>query len=517
MLKKVLISALLLVLLLSLGLFFWVRAVFTQDSVRTALARQLSEAIGQPVDIGSIAATIYPRVTVNLGRVSIGAPHRVRIQTLHVGTDFSALLSRRIEHATLGLSGARVELPLPPFSIRSRSATRSAPVEIVSIDAIVLRGVEIISGGRTLTADVEVVPQGRGLTLRNVTLGAGRAMAEVTGQIADLSGPVGELAIKARALDLDQLLAFAADFATGSGIGTTARAGTISAPVRRTGPTAIPPGAPPMNVAVSLESDRATIGTLTLDKLVSRARVTSEAITLEPIGFGLFGGRQDGSLVITPGALAGYRLRATLSGIDMVAVTAIGGSPGLITGRLSGTLSLTGRGTSASTALKRARGTSRVDIVDGVVRNLGLVRTAVVAMSGRSDGGGAAGSKDEPFTRLGATLTIDDGAASTQDLRLESKDLLLTAADTVRLDGSAVNLAGHVQLSDELSGQAGRDLFRYTQEGGRVTLPATITDTADAPQVRIDVTGVLGRALSNRANEEMQKLLKKGLGGLIKK
>lgn len=57
--------------------------------------------------------------------------------------------------------------------------------------------------------------------------------------------------------------------------------------------------------------------------------------------------------------------------------------------------------------------------------------------------------------------------------------------------------------------------MRYTQEEGRVTLPATITGSADAPSVRIDVADMARRAVRNRANEEAQKLLKKGLGSLF--
>src|SRR5215207_7910405 len=143
MLKKALLAALVLIVLLSSGLFLWARAVFGKDTVRTALADQLSKALGQPVKVGSIAATIFPRVTVNLGQVMIGEPARIRVETLHVGTDFAALLSRRIEHARLQLSGAHVELPLPPFTIGSGSSSGSPgkpPVEIVSIDEVVLRG-----------------------------------------------------------------------------------------------------------------------------------------------------------------------------------------------------------------------------------------------------------------------------------------------------------------------------------------------------------------------------------------
>jgi AsmA protein len=520
MLRKVLLGVFLLIVLISIGLSLWVRAVFTEDTVRTALAGQLSKALGQPVKVGSIAATIFPRVTVNLEHVSIGEPVRIQIQTLHVGTNFRALVSRRIEHARLALSGAHVELPLPAFSIGSGSASTSSsklPVEIVSIDAIVLRDVEIVSGGHTLTGDVEVVPEGAGFALRKAALTADKATIEATGQITDLSGPVGNVAIKAGALNIDQLLAFANHFATGIGMGTSPAAS--SAPRGATSRQARPAGVPPMNLTLSLSADRATIGTLTLDKLSGKARITADAMTLEPIGFGMLGGRYDGSLVFTLGAVPDLMLNATLAGVDMAAATAFAGSPGTITGRLSGKINLTSRGMEASSVMKAARGTARVDIVDGVVKNLGLVRTIVVATSGRSDNAGiaAAGTSDEPFTKLGATLTIANGTASTQDLRFESKDLLLGAGGTVRLDGSGIDLAGQVQLSDQLSSQAGRDLVRYTQERGRVTLPATITGSANAPHVQIDIASVAKRALTNRANEEAQKALKQGLGRLFKK
>jgi uncharacterized protein involved in outer membrane biogenesis len=519
MLKKALLGAFVLILLLSTGLFLWVRAVFTEDNVRTALADQLSKALGQPVKVGGITAAIYPRVTVNLIQVSIGEPARIHVQTLHVGTDLGALLSRRIEHARLELSGAHLELPLPTFSIGSGSPSRAsskAPVEIGSIDAIVLRGAEIVSGGRTLTGDVELVPEGKGLRLQHVTLLADKATIDVTGRLTDLSGPAGDVAIKAGALNFDQLLAFANDFAAGSGMGTSSAA--RSAPGRATNPNAGPSGVPPMNIAVSLEANRATMGMLTLDKLAGKARITSAAMTFEPISFGVFGGRYDGSLLFTLGAVPDFKLNATLAGVDMAAATAFAGSPGTVTGRLSGKLNLTGRGMEASSVMKAARGTARLDIVDGVIKNLGLIRSVVVATSGRADAAGAGGgARDEPFTKLGATLTVSEGSANTGDLRLESKDLLLAAAGTVRLDGSAINLTGQVQLSDELSKQAGRDLVRYTQEGGRVTLPATITGSAKAPQVRIDIASMAKRALTDRASEEAQKALKKGLGGLFKK
>ena len=472
MLKKVLIGALLLVGIVAIVVFIWVRSLFANDTVRLALADQLSRSLGQPVKVGGIGVAIYPRVSVNLRDVAIGEPARIQAGTLKLGAALGALLSRRIEHATVDLSGARVELPLPSFAGAAGSGSSSSsagkpPVDLVSIDAVVLRGVEIVSGGRTISGDVEVVPEGKGLEIKKIALKADQATIDISGRITDLAGPTGDIAIKAGALNFDQLLAFASDFANGAG---TAQTGSAAAP--RSASSTSRAAGPPMNIAITLDAARATIGQLTLDKLAGKARITNDALTLDPVGFGVFGGHYDGALTFSLAAVPDFRLNAALSGID---------------------------------------------VANGTIKNLGLVRTIVVATSGRSDATFAGASRDEPFTALGATLAIANGSASTQDFRFESKDLLLSAAGTMRLDGSAINLPGQVQLSDELSKQAGRDLLRYTQAQGRVTLPMTVSGSAANPQVHVDVADMAKRAVTNRATEEAQKALKKGLGGLFKK
>lgn len=517
MIKKLLAGAILLLAVIAIGLFVWVRSLFANDTVRLALAEQLSKSLGQPVKVGGITVGIYPRVAVNLRDVAIGEPARIQTGSLKLGAALGALLSRRLEHATIELDGARVELPLPAFAVADAAPASTPgskpPIDIVSVDAIVLKDVKVVSGGRTLSGDVEVVPQNNGLEIRKIALATDKTTVDITGRLTDLTGPVGEIAIKAAGLNFDQLLAFATDFANGSGLATA----NSSSASRPSAPTARSTAGGAMNIAVSLEADRASMGALALDKLAGKARITNTALTLQPVSFGVFGGRYEGSLAFALASTPEFKLNATLTGIDVGAATAFAGSPGTMTGRLSGRLELAGRGMDAPTVMRGARGTLRVDVVNGSVKNLGLIRTIVVATSGRSDATMAGATRDEPFTKLGATLAIANGSASTQDLRFESKDLLLAAAGTMRLDGSAINLPGQVQLSDELSKQAGRDLVRYTQNQGRVTLPATITGSADAPHVRVDVADMAKRAVTNRATEEAQKVLKKGLGGLFKK
>jgi uncharacterized protein involved in outer membrane biogenesis len=510
--KKIVIGVLIVFVIAIGGALVWVRSVLAQENVRVTLAAQLAKALGQPVTVGSVTATLYPRVAVRLNEVGIGNPVRVQVRALDLGTDFRALLSRRIEHATVHLDGARIELPLPPFEITAStvpaSGPRRAPVELVSVDEIVLNDVEIVSGGRTLRGDVEASPHGNGLTLRKIALSADDTTITATGNIADLSGPTGELQIKAGTLNIDKLLAFANEFSAGTGM-------------KGTSPAQQPATASTMNITVSVEADRATMGAMVLEKLTGRAALNGQELRLDPLAFSVFGGSYRGTIAVSMGStVPSFRWRAVLADIDVAAATAFAGNPNIISGRLSGRIDLAGRGVDATTALRTARGSTHISVTNGIVKDLGLVRTVIAATSLDANAvAKASESRDEPFTRLGATFAIANGVATTRDLRFESIDLTLAAAGTARLDGSDMSLAGEVQLSEALTKQAAGSggVLRIAQDNGRLTLPATVSGPAGAPRVRIDAAAMARRALRKTAAEQGEKLLKGALGGLIRR
>jgi uncharacterized protein involved in outer membrane biogenesis len=498
--KKVAIGIVAALLFLSVIGFFWVRSVFVHDTVRLALASQISSAIGQPVTIDSIDAGIYPRVTVKLGGVSIGQPTRIHVRMLRLGTNLRSLLSRQIVGGTVHLDGARVELPLPRLGAPPTSAPTPSdgklPLEIISVDEIVLNGVEIVSGGRTLQGDIVAAPHGVGVTLRQISLSAEDTRLTGSGEITNLAGPVGEITIRAEALNFTRLIDFLSAFSAASGMTST---------------TAADPGAkaPPADLTLALSADRATMGTIALDKVNGRARVTREGVTFDALDFGVFGGRYKGTMALTADATPTFRLHADVTGIDVAAMTAAVGSSDVISGRLSGRLDLAGQSADPAGAMKSARGTARVDIQDGVVKGLGLVKSIIIATSMRADAKMPPpnASADERFSQLGATLALANGTARTGDLHFESPDVLMQSAGSLRLDGDAIDLRGNVQLSPSLSQQAGRDLYRYTQQQGRVTLPVAVTGSAQALSVQVDVAALAGRALKNTAEQEIKKRL----------
>ena len=123
---------------------------------------------------------------------------------------------------------------------------------------------------------------------------------------------------------------------------------------------------------------------------------------------------------------------------------------------------------------------------------------------------------DEAFSRLGATIAIADGVASTDDLKFEATDLALTTAGRVNLTSLTLDFKGRVQLSEALSKQSNATLVSVTGDQGRITLPATISGNASAPLVRIDAGDMAKRALRNAANVQGQKLLNQQSEKLLK-
>lgn len=487
-----------------------IRGMVAGDAMRRTIEAQLSSALGQPVTVGQVSAGLWPRVTLSLVDVRVGEPARVRMSRLDVGTSLRGLISRRIEHATVTLQQAEVELPLPLFAFQQPSSTEpSAPVRLVSIDAIVLRDVTVSSGGRALHGDVDLALDGDGLVIRQLALSADGTDVQITGRLSDVAGLRGELAITAGRLDALQLLDFAGAFFAG------ANPTAVSASSSDT-----TPDASRMALSVSVDADQARFGTLALDALHGRASVTQGAIVFDPMGFEVFGGRYEGRLTTTLGEAPRFALRASLDGIDLSAFGAFAGIGDAITGHLKGTLDVSGRGVSADEVARSLEGQARLEASDGRVRNLGLLRSLVLATSMRADAPPRLrdATADEPFSRLAATFRFDGGTARTSDLEFESPDVRCTAAGTIGLLGERpVDVSGRLQLSETLSRQAGRDLLRYTAEGGRVTVPVSVTGPVGDLHAGIDLGGVARRAIRNTVQEEGAKAITRGLGQILSK
>lgn len=471
------------------------RSRLADDRIRTALEAQASAYMGEPVRIGSLDYRLFPRPGLTLSHVAVGASNALDIDRLVLSTGLRPLLSRRIAEADIIVDRSRLDAPRF-FALLTRPRPRTAEssggaswFQIDAIRSIALRSVTLVSGRRTLLADADLSYSARGLEVARVEASADRSRLTASGAVTDLARRIGHFTITADPLDLDGLIEFAAPFGgEGASSGSSAPAGPLD-----------------LTLQVAARTGHA-IGAEFTD-LSTVCHLTSGRVLLEPLRLSLFGGAADGAITVRTGTgEPQYDWRGAVSGVDVARLARFAGASGAVTGTLRSRGSLHGAGSDVQRAFTNATGNVSIQIRDGEVPGLEIVRTVILAF-GRPSGEAPKGS-GERFSELAADLAVGGRRATTSNLTFASRDFDMRGTGWIDLATHAVSLDADLVLSPELSQQAGRDLIRYASEGNRVVLPARISGTAEHPSVTVDVAEALARAAKNQLKEKVKSLLR---------
>jgi hypothetical protein len=458
--RKILLLVAAVLVLLPLGAWLAARRALASDFARSTLERQLSAHLGRPVHVGFATAAIFPHIAVDLRDVTIGETPPVAIARIQVRTGLRSLLTRTISDA--------------------------------AIRSLAFRGIVLGAGDQTLTIDLDSSLSGDRLDISRLVARARATRIEASGALTSLTRMEGAFDLKADPLDLAEMIALGSAIAP-----SEAHSGA---------------GSLPMHLSLTVAAPRVQFGGYGLRELSMRADVRPGHVALDDLGFQIFGGSFHGRLgVDTGGATPSLRLNGQLAGLDVAQVLNGSGSPGGLTGRLGGSLALQGDGADAATLLRTSRGTIAAIVADGALPHLDMIRQVVLAF-GKPSGAPPEGAGTS-FQTLGGTFVLASAALTSDTLALKSRDADVDGRGSLRLDSGAVNVRADVVLSPELTAQSGTDLRRYAQENGRVTVPAAVSGTLEAPAVSIDVAAAARRALGN----ELQRRATDFLGGLFKK
>ena len=480
------------------------RRLLDPEAVRAALAQQASAAIGHPVKVAAIDWALSLRPRLVLSGIQIGEPPAITIERVEVATGLRALLSKRVAGADLVVSGSHLSVPLPLAFQADTAAVAGDPTKapadatggfaIDSIDRISLQAVELDAQGRQLRLDLESALTGDHLTVSSLRLHSERTTVSGRGEITSLRQRRGVFSATADPLDLDELLAIA------SGLSGP------RPPSTRAGPAAQSEAAtqPPLDVRVEIQAPRGRIVGIDFANLATTLALTRGGVTLEPFAVGVFDGKLTGRLHLdTAGTTPQVTLSADMAALDAARLAAFAGSAGVLTGRLDGQVALEARGTTASSVFETARGRATVAVTDGTMPGLDLVSPVILAF-GKPDPSKAT-DHSRAFSRLGGTFTLANGVLQSTNLSLASRDVDLAGRGTMRVAGAVADVRANLTLSEDLSAQAGRDLYRYAREGSRVVLPATVTGPLGSPSVSIDLGAATQRALRNELEEQVRK------------
>jgi hypothetical protein len=181
-----------------------------------------------------------------------------------------------------------------------------------------------------------------------------------------------------------------------------------------------------------------------------------------------------------------------------------------VTGRLSASGTVNGRGADVGSMLEAARGNGSATIVKGTVSRLNLIRT-VVLFFGRPEPNAAPGA--DSFDRMQATFSLAQQTITASEFSMRSPDADIDGQGSLSLASKTLDGAAELRLSEALSKQAGTDLVRYTREGNRVLLPARISGTLSAPRLTIDAAAAAKRGLRNEIERRIRGLFNRTESG----
>ena len=493
--RRVAAALLVLIVLAAVALVLFARGAIGGDAVRRALEQQLSARLGEPVAIGSLGSSFFPRVTLDLHDIAIGQPVTATIAEVSIATGLRGLLSKRVEDAEMIVSNSRLTVPmalaLAGAVAQSGPATPADGVAIVSVRALVFRHVTIVAEPHSLTVDLESSLVGDRLDVARLTAESAGTKLQARGTMTSLARREGTFTATAGTLNLDELLGVVAALTHARGPGAAAARTAVD-----------------MNVTVDLTSPGGMLGGYSFEKLASTVRITDGRLLLEPLRFGMFGGNFDGRLQVVPsGRGSDLTMIGRLAGIDVARLLRETNGSTSMTGTLGGTVSLSSSGSSAAEIVRGGRGSGQIAITNGVIPGLEMVRSIVLAF-GKPSGAPPPGS-GSAFSRLAGHFTVADQVLRSHDITFASRDFDMAGEATVRLPSGAIAMRANVVLSAELTAQAGTDLRRYAQEDGRVVVPAMISGTVARPSVSIDIAAAVNRALQNELKRKLNELFKR--------
>ncbi|WP_128566561.1 AsmA family protein, partial [Methylobacterium crusticola] len=208
--------------------------------------------------------------------------------------------------------------------------------------------------------------------------------------------------------------------------------------------------------------------------------------TLAPAGF--YGGRVQGRLTTavpaSPAEAPRHALRVEITRARGLALLSAAAGFTLLDGATSATLDLRGAGRTPAEALPALAGEAALQIENG--RLAGIDIPAVVQSLAARVGGDPrlAASDTTAFDRISARFQLRDGQAATRDLALTGPLVTASGSGTVDLAERAVSL----RIEPKLTRAAARSLPRVLD----LTVPVLINGAWDAPQVHVDLAGLLG-------------------------
>jgi uncharacterized protein involved in outer membrane biogenesis len=513
--KKIGLGILIFFVVIVVGLIIVVPRLVDIDRYRPQVVARLQEETGKPVEIGRLALTILPQVSIRVDDFALGNPPGfpkgdfVRAQRIYAVVDAGALWNRQVVITSLQLDKPTINLlsdirgkwnfenPAKPSSPAAPPAGNPAGFTLGVISKATVRGGELKAANLLASGR----PGPNFFEARAVTI----ALEQV---------------------DLNAFVTAASASFVPRGTPRPSTAGGFGATVLYAAPPAQPAA------QGTLQADSLRFGTLQATRVKSKLRLFPKQVYFDDLSFNLYGGRAVGDLEFN---LAGqnprYSTSARISGVDVAKLLeAFPEARGKMTGTMEGNMKLSGEVTHSPDPLAGMRGTGQLSIKNGQLPSLQLNKNLMLLA--RLTNLGPASGDPSSFSSISTDLNIANERITSKKIAVVgngvevdgSGSMTMAGAGSLDYQGNAKVAAGQNPVTGLLAGLSGA-----TFAEGKLSFPFTLSGTLQEPKFSVKsgaavggLRGLLGgkqqtTTPEGQTQQQTPQDLVKGLTGLFKK
>ncbi len=474
--KKIALGIVVFVVVVVVALAIAIPILFDVDRYRPQVIAHIQETTGKPAEIGKLALTVFPTLSIRVDNFALGNPegfpkgYLVKTERIYAVVDGRALWDRRVVIKSLELQRPVIRLlsntrgkwnfENPP-NPKKAAAT---PDEPSSFTLGVIPRVSVADGdfeAANLTSSGRPEP--------NFTAGRG---ISIDLEDVDVNAFISETA--ASLLPRRD----GAPYFASRGLGTTLL-------------YAAPPPAKPAAQG-TLRADSLSFGSFKATSVRTKVRLFPKQVYFDDLNFDLCGGHASGDISLNlAGRSPRYALNARLGGVDVARMLEdFPDGRGKMTGKMDGNMKLSGVVVDSPDPLAGVRGTGKLSIKDGELPSLQLNKN-LMTLARLSSLGPASGDPSS-FKSMSTDLNIADGKITSNEIAIVGNGvdidgagaLSLAGAGSLAYEGTAKLAAQENQVTNVLAGLSGA-----TFADGKMTLPFSIGGTLENPQFKLKSLG----------------------------
>jgi AsmA protein len=234
-------------------------------------------------------------------------------------------------------------------------------------------------------------------------------------------------------------------------------------------------------------------------------------LSLAPVSTNLYEGAFEGAVRLSVAeATPVARIEADLQRVNLEPLLADLMDASYVTGRGNVQLALTGRGEDADAIKRSLGGNGRIQLEDGILRGVDVagVLTQLETMIRSRRPGNLQRGEQTAFDTFGASLAVQDGVITTNDLMIKSPGFQVAGR------GTLLNLAEETIAFDLVASVDNATSTRNDQEYdiGGYALPIACTGSLEEPRCLPDAGEILRNAVQRELQDRVIDLLDRNLG-----